>query len=113
VSSRRAHSQTAAGRVPLWRLTLVIIGLFWFLAVLVFVVSQWVAPAFYSSTPSTTSFNFGTSFGLPFIKTWGLWVAGFLVVLGPFLAVWRALERGGKGVLEKALGTGTKARRRR
>lgn len=84
----------------------VIIGMFWILAAVVFVVSQWVVPAFYSSSPSMSSgFNFGQSFGTPFIKTWGLWVAGGLFVLGPFAAAWRALERGGEAVMGKALGT--------
>jgi hypothetical protein len=70
------------------------------------VVSQWIAPAFYSSTPSTTGgFNFGTSFGLPFIKTWGSWVAVALLILGPFAAAWQALTRGADAVMGRALGT--------
>jgi hypothetical protein len=86
---------------------LVVVGLFWFLAVFVFVVSQWIVPAFYGGTPSpTTGFDYRRSFGLPFIKTWGLWVAGGLLVLGPFAAVWKALERGGEALLGKALGAG-------
>ena len=93
---------------------LVIVGLFWVLAVFVFVLTQWIAPAFYSNTPSATSgFNFGQSFGVPFIKTWGLWVAVALLALGPFAAVWKALERGGDTVLSKALGTNTNRRGRR
>lgn len=85
---------------------LVIIGLFWLLALFVFAVSQWIAPAFYSGTPSpTTGFDYGKSLGLPFIKTWGLWVAGALLLLGPFAAIWKALERGGDALMGKALGT--------
>ena len=93
---------------------LVIIGLFWLLAAFVFVVSQWIAPALYSSTPSTTTgFNFGQSFGVPFIKTWGVWVAGMLFVFGPFAALWQALLRGGDHLMGKVLGMGTIRRSRR
>jgi len=93
---------------------LVVIGMFWVLALVVFVITQWIAPAFYANTPSTTSgFNFATSFGLPFIKTWGLWVAVALLILGPFTAGWQALTRGGEAVMGKALGTSTNRRGRR
>lgn len=104
----------SARSVPLWRLMLVIIGTFWVLAAFVFVVSQWVAPAFISATPSTapSGINYGQAFGVPFITTWGKWVAGVLVVLGPFAAVWRALERGGEAVMGKALGTTSRRGRR-
>jgi len=107
-------SREPATRVPLWRLIVVIIGLFWILAAVMYVVSQWVVPTFYSSVPNTsTGFNFGQSFGTPFIKTWGLRVAGGLFVLGPFAALWRALERGGEAVMGKALGTSVRRRRAR
>jgi hypothetical protein len=90
---------------------LVTVLTFWVLAAFVFVVSQWIAPAFYNSTPSATNgFNFGTSFGVPFIKTWGLWVAGALVILGPFAASWQALNRGADAVMGKALGTSNRRR---
>ena len=59
---------------------LVIIGTFWFLAAAVYVVSQWIAPALISATPSTapSGFNYGQAIGMPFIKTWGFWMAVIL-----------------------------------
>lgn len=106
---------TTAPRVPLWRVMLVVIGLFWILAVVVFVVTQWVAPAIYSGVTSTSpsGFNYAQSFGVPFIKTWGFWVAVALLVLGPLAAAWRALERGGEAAVGKALGTTSSRRGRR
>jgi hypothetical protein len=91
------------------------IGLFWVLAVVVFVISQWIAPALLSSQqPNTPSgLNYGALLGVPFIKTWGLWVAGGLFVLGPFAALWRALERGGEAIMGRAIGTSNNRRRRR
>ena len=80
------------------------VGTFWFLAAFVFFISQWVVPAFYGKSGSTGGFDFGTSFALPFIKTWGLRVAGALVLLGPFSAIWTALQRGGDAAIRRALG---------
>jgi hypothetical protein len=92
---------------------LVTIGLFLFMAVIVFAVSQWIAPAFYGATTSTTvGFNFGTSFGVPFIKTWGLWVAVALAILGPVAAGWQALTRVADAALGKAFGTNARRGRR-
>lgn len=97
--------------VPLWRVMLISIGLFWFLAIVVFVATQWITPAI---TPSSTSpvsgFNYGQAFA-PLVKTWGLWVAAALVVLGLFAAVWRALERGGETIVGKAAGAHSRRRR--
>jgi len=93
---------------------LVTVLTFWLLALIVFVVTQWVAPAFYRAmATTTTSFNFGTSFGVPFIKTWGLWVAGAFVILGPLAAGWQAATRGGEAAMSKALGTSSNRRGRR
>jgi hypothetical protein len=92
---------------------LVTVGVFWCLAAFVFVVTQWVGPALISTTPPPASgFNYGQSFGLPFIKTWGWWVAGGLVVLGPVAAIWKAVEQGGEAVMAKALGTSRSRDRR-
>ncbi|TMF38849.1 MAG: hypothetical protein E6I27_04175 [Chloroflexi bacterium] len=103
------HSSTAAcaqRTVPLWHLMLVVILTVWLLAA-VYAFSEWVAPALLSRAPSTTpsGTNYVQSFGTPFIKTFGLWMTGVLFVLGPFVAVWKALERGGEAVMGKALGT--------
>jgi len=88
--------------VPRWRLMLVVILTFWLFAVAVYTFSEWVAPALFSSAPSTTpsGINYGQSFGTPLIKTFGLWMTGVLLVLGPLVAVWKALERGGEAVME-------------
>jgi hypothetical protein len=93
---------------------LVIVLMFWVLAGLVFASTQWIVPAMYGNGPSSapSGFNYGQVFGVPFIKTWGLWIAGILFLFGPFLAAWRALERGGDAVMARALGS-TKNRRRR
>jgi hypothetical protein len=101
-------------RLPLWRLVLVIIGVFWFLAAATYGFSEWVAPAILNSEPSAPSgFNYGQALGAPFIKTFGLWVAGILFVLGAFAAVWRAIERGADSVMATALGTrGSRSGRR-
>ncbi|HEY1419319.1 MAG TPA: hypothetical protein VGG90_01265 [Candidatus Dormibacteraeota bacterium] len=105
-------SRTATPPAPLWRLMLVIVGLFWILAAFVFVITQWIAPALTSGTPTgATSFNYGQAFA-PFVKTFGLVVAGVLVVLGPFAAVWQALVRGGEAVMDKALGSSNRRGRR-
>ena len=99
--------------MPLWRLMLVIVGLFWLVAAFVLVLSQWIAPAFASASPTgTTGFNYGKAF-LPMVKTFGLVVAGALAVVGPFAAIWQALLRGGDAVMNKALSTTSKARRPR
>ena len=81
---------------------LVVILTFWLFAVAVYTFSEWVAPALFSSAPSTTpsGINYGQSFGTPLIKTFGLWMTGVLLVLGPLVAVWKALERGGEAVME-------------
>lgn len=93
---------------------LVTIGLFWFFAVVVFVVTQWIAPVVYGGAPSTapSGFNYMQSLGLPFITTWGKWVAVALAVIGPLAAIWRAVERGGEAVMGKALGTTSRRGRR-
>lgn len=111
---RRSAAPSTWRRVPLLRVMFVTIGLFWFLAVVVFVVTQWVAPAIYTGAPSMSpsGFNYGQSFGVPFIKTWGFWVAVALLALGPFAAAWRALDRGGEAVMGKALGTTSRPGRR-
>jgi hypothetical protein len=72
----------------------------------VFGATQWVVPALYGSalTSAPSGFNYGQALGVPFIKTWGLWIAGTLFLLGPLAAGWRALERGGEAVMAKALG---------
>ncbi len=61
---------------------LVVIFTFWLLAAAVYAFSEWVAPALFSSALSTTpsGINYGRSFGTPFIKTFGLWMAGILLV---------------------------------
>jgi hypothetical protein len=94
---------------------LVIIVASWILAAVVYAVSQWIMPAFFSATPSSTpsGINYGTAFGTPFIKTWGLWLAGGLFVLGPFVAVWQALTRGGEALIGSALGTSSNRRNRK
>lgn len=94
---------------------LVTIGVSWFLAVVVFVVTQWIAPAFVAATPSNTpsGINYGQVLGVPFITTWGKWIAVALLVLGPFAAAWRALERDGEAVIGKVLGTASSRRGRR
>jgi uncharacterized membrane protein YecN with MAPEG domain len=93
---------------------LVIILMFWVLAGLVFSATQWIVPALYGNGPSSApnGFNYGQVLGVPFIKTWGIWIAGILFLFGPLLAGWRALERGGDAVMARALGT-TKNRRGR
>jgi hypothetical protein len=110
VAYRRSYRQSRPQQkaVPLWRLMLVIIVTFWMLAALVYAVSQWIVPGFYSATPSRTpsGINYGTAFGTPFIKTWGLWMAVGLLFLGPFAAGWQALMRGGDALMGKALGRG-------
>ena len=99
--------------MPLWRLMLVIVGLFWLIAALVLVLSEWVAPALTTTAPrGTTGFNYGQAF-LPMVKTFGLVVAGALAVLGPLAAIWQALLRGGDAVMSKALGTTPGPRRPR
>jgi len=94
---------------------LVVILTFWLLAAAVYAFSEWVAPALFSSAPSTipSGINYGQSFGAPFIKTFGVWMAGILLVLGPFAAVWKALEGGGEAVMGKTLGTTSNRRNRR
>jgi hypothetical protein len=91
---------------------LFIVGTCWVLALLVFALTQWLAPAFLGNQPAspTSGFNYSQSFGLPFIKTFGLWVAGALLLLGPLTAIWRAIEHGADAVADRALGT---SRRRR
>ncbi len=90
---------------------LVIIGIFWVMAALVFVFSQWIAPLFLVSSPSPTSgFNYAKAFG-GVIKPFGLWVAGALLVLGPVAALYQAAMRGADSVAAKALGTGGRKRR--
>ena len=93
---------------------LVTIVVFWVLALITFVVTQWVAPALYgNSSPSPTSgFDYAHSFGIPLVTAWGKWVALFLVILGPLAAAWRAVERGGDLVMGKALGTSRRRGRR-
>jgi hypothetical protein len=102
-------------RTPLWRVMLVIVLMFWVLAGLVFAATQWIVPAMYGNGPSSapSGFNYGKVVGVPFIKTWGLWIAGILLLFGPFLAAWRALERGGDAVMARALGSAKNRRRPR
>lgn len=84
-----------SARPPLWRVMLIAVGVFWLLAALVFALTQWVVPAFYTGASSSAGgFDYSRSFGLPFVKTFGLWMAGILAVLGPFAALWQAALRG-------------------
>ena len=88
------------------------IALFWFLALIAFVGTQWLAPALTPSTSSAPSgFNYGRAF-LPLVKTLGFWMAIVLFALGPLAAVRMALERAGDAALGANAGNGTRGRQR-
>lgn len=115
MSFRRTYRQARPRHkaVPVWRLALVIVLMFWLLAAVVYTLSEWIAPAVFSSLPSSTpsAFNYGKAFSTPFIKTFGLWMSVVLFALGPVVVGWKAFERGFDSLIRAALGLGDRRRR--